>query len=126
MSSPGIKPRQSVHQTWFRALPIRSVQPSDQCQTAVDAVLEGSPITGIDADALQHNTNPNLDPPHKYGDIRHVSTDTKLGRFILQSGQTSIIWHQSAMFPTRITCTRVRKETGLAEISKLLMIKMER
>ncbi|CAN6549461.1 unnamed protein product [Malus baccata var. baccata] len=51
----------------------------DQCQAAVDAVLEGSPIIGIDADVLKRNTNPNLDPPHKSGDIRHVSRDPTSG-----------------------------------------------
>ncbi|KAM1085352.1 hypothetical protein ACFX13_011295 [Malus domestica] len=152
MSNPGIKPRQSVHQTCFRTpadLECSTVRPSrarachvpaifksvlyeacgrivnptygsvgmmwsgswDQCQAAVDAVLEGPPITGIDADALQQNTNPNLDPPHISGDIRYVSTDTNSGCSSRNKART---------------LEQVEKETGLAEISKLLMIEMER
>ncbi|KAM2887293.1 hypothetical protein FF1_011186 [Malus domestica] len=83
----------------------------DQCQAAVDAVLEGPPITGIEADALQQNTNPNLDPPHISGDIRYVSTDTNSGGSSRNKART---------------LEQVEKETGLAEISKLLMIEMER
>ncbi|PQQ08107.1 LOB domain-containing protein 40 [Prunus yedoensis var. nudiflora] len=46
-----------------------------QCQAAVDAVLAGSPIAGVDADALHLIPS----PPNKSGDIRHVFRDSNSG-----------------------------------------------